>query len=154
MNKTHDYPYQYHGFWRPGGVCRIRVYEEENRPPVVLCSELPENTNTSITNMAEYLATEIIRAHFPHRFEAVEEPIIWIEYYGFLYGESTASYARVSFDSYRPSLVTNGCGNPRLRIGRPHWQHLRRQDVEVLIQQPLDEHSRGSITHEQRTSWR
>ena len=150
MRKTHDYHYQYHGFWRPGGVCRVRIYEEEDRPPVVLCSELPENTNTSITNMAESLAAEIIRAHFPDRFEAVDEPIIWIEYYGFLYGESAASYARVSFDSYRPCLTTNGSGGPRVRIGRPQWKHLRRQEVEALIQQPLDEPALGSAVREQR----
>ncbi len=149
MRKTHDSHYQYHGFWRPGGICRIRIYEEEDRPPVVLCSELAENTNTSVTNMAEYLAAEIIRAHFPLRFESVEEPIIWIEYYGFLYGESAACYARVSFDSYRPCPVTNASGNPRLRLGRPHWRHMSQADVETLIGQPLDGPAPRSVTGEQ-----
>ncbi|HVA88573.1 MAG TPA: hypothetical protein VNL71_01905 [Chloroflexota bacterium] len=139
MRKTHDYRYQYHGFWRPGGICRIRVFEEEDRPPVVLCSELPDNPNTSITNMAEYLAAEIIRAHFPQRFDATDEPIIWIEHYGLLFGEGAASYARIHFDSYRPCQVPHGSGLARLRIGRPQWEHISRADVEALIGQPLGE---------------
>jgi hypothetical protein len=29
--------------------------------------ELPQNTSTSVTNMAEYLAPELIQRHFAHR---------------------------------------------------------------------------------------
>jgi hypothetical protein len=41
--KTHDYIHHYRGYWDDGGVCRIRIYEAEDREPVVICSELPEN---------------------------------------------------------------------------------------------------------------
>ncbi|HVA88572.1 MAG TPA: hypothetical protein VNL71_01900 [Chloroflexota bacterium] len=150
MRKTHDYRYQYHGFWRPGGICRVRVFEEEDHPPVVLCSELPDNPNTSITNMAEYLAAEIIRAHFPQRFDATDEPIIWIEHYGLLSGESAASYARVHFDSYRPCQVAHGSGPVRLRIGHPQWEHISRTDVEALIGHSLDE--QASVTTDERST--
>jgi len=34
-------------------------------------SELPQNRSTSVTNMAEYLAPELIQRQFPHRFEEV-----------------------------------------------------------------------------------
>ncbi|MGH2411813.1 MAG: hypothetical protein ACRDGS_15840 [Chloroflexota bacterium] len=154
MGKTHDYRYQYHGFWRPGGICRIRVFEEEDRPPVVLCSELPENANTSVTNMAEYLAAEIIRAHFPQRFDATDEPIIWIEHYGPLFGESAASYARVHFASYRPRQVLQPGGLMRLRIGGPQWEHICRVDVEALIGQSLDDQPPASAQDERSTGWR
>ena len=44
-------------------------------------SELPQNTSTSVTNMAEYLAPELIQRHFPHRFEELP-PAIFLEHYG------------------------------------------------------------------------
>ena len=61
--KTHDYVHRYRGYWSDGGRCRIRIYQEEGRAPVVICSQLPDNDNTSVTNMAEYLAAEVIEKH-------------------------------------------------------------------------------------------
>jgi hypothetical protein len=75
-----DYRYAYRGYHSEGGICRVRIFEQEGSVPVIIVSELTENTNTSITNMCEYLACEIIRAHFPQGFEE-EEPVIWIEHY-------------------------------------------------------------------------
>jgi hypothetical protein len=31
----------------------------------MVMGELPQNTSTSVTNMAEYLAPELIQRHFP-----------------------------------------------------------------------------------------
>jgi hypothetical protein len=61
MKKGHDYIHHYRGYWSGGGRCRIRIFLEEGQAPIVICSELPDNPNTSVTNMAEYLAAEIIR---------------------------------------------------------------------------------------------
>ena len=62
MRKTHDYTHEYRGIWRDGGRCRIEVYElgpgEPGRPAIV-CSELADNDNSSVTNMAEYLAARL-----------------------------------------------------------------------------------------------
>lgn len=63
MKKTHDYVHRYRGYWSDGGSCRIRIYREVGRPPVVICSQLPDNHNTSVTNMAKYLAAEVIQTH-------------------------------------------------------------------------------------------
>ena len=60
MRKTRDYIHEYRGYWSEGGRCRIRIYREERREPVVVCSQLADNGNTSVTNMAEYLAAEVI----------------------------------------------------------------------------------------------
>ena len=60
MNKTHDYIHHYRGYWSDGGRCRIRIYREEGRAAVVVCSQLTDNTNTSVTNMAERLVAERI----------------------------------------------------------------------------------------------
>jgi hypothetical protein len=75
MNMTHDYVHHYRGYWSDGGKCRVRIYRENGQVPVVICSQLPDNDNTSVTNMAEYLATEIIREH------ALPTPLVWIEHY-------------------------------------------------------------------------
>jgi hypothetical protein len=50
VKKTHDYIHHYRGYWSEGGKCRIRIYWEEGHAPVVICSQLPDNENTSVTN--------------------------------------------------------------------------------------------------------
>jgi hypothetical protein len=44
-----------------GGRCRVRVWlpNEERDAPVVVCSELPTNEGTSVTNAAEQLAVRL-----------------------------------------------------------------------------------------------
>jgi hypothetical protein len=67
MKKTYDYVHHYRGYWSDGGRCRIRIYREEGHAPVVICSQLQDNENTSVTNMAEYLAAEVIKERsLPH----------------------------------------------------------------------------------------
>jgi TATA-binding protein-associated factor Taf7 len=41
---------------------------------VVICSQLMENKNTSVTNMAEYLAAEVIEEH------GLTTPLTWVEH--------------------------------------------------------------------------
>jgi hypothetical protein len=53
----------------------VRVFEEAGQTPVIVMSELPQNTSTSVTNMAEYLAPELIQRHFPRRFEELPAAI-------------------------------------------------------------------------------
>jgi hypothetical protein len=40
VKKTHDYIHRYRGYWSDGGRCRIRIYHEYGRAPVVICSQL------------------------------------------------------------------------------------------------------------------
>ena len=68
LKKTHDYIHHYRGYWSDGGKCRIRIYQGNGQAPVVICSQLPDNDNTSVTNMAEYLAAEIMESR-PHIFD-------------------------------------------------------------------------------------
>ena len=75
MNKTHDYEHRYRGYWSNGGRCRVRIYRGEGEPTVVVCSQLPENDNASVTNMAEYLAAEVVEGH------GLPTPLIWMEHY-------------------------------------------------------------------------
>ena len=75
MRKMHDHIHHHRGYWSDGGKCRIRTYREEGKLPVVVCSQPPDNRNTSVTNMAEYLAAEVIEGH------GLLVPLTWVEHY-------------------------------------------------------------------------
>ena len=109
MKKTHDYIHNYRGYWSDGGRCRIRIYQDEVRAPVVMCTQLPDNDNTSVTNMAEYLAAEVIEEHKPPSL------LTWIEHYPEHEGE-IGEYSLVRFSPWTPEEVYLG-GVWRHRIG-------------------------------------
>jgi hypothetical protein len=125
VKKTHDYIHHYRGYWSDGGKCRIRIYRETGRSPVVICSQLQDNENTSVTNMAEYLAAEVIEEH------SLPTPLIWIEHYPEHEGE-IAEYSLMTFSDWELEEVCLG-GDWRLRIGVPNWSHPRPEEVEFLV---------------------
>jgi len=133
--KIHDYVHRYRGYWDDGGVCRIRIYEAEDREPVVICSELPENTNTSVTNMAEYISAEVIEEH------GLPTPLTWIEHYPRDESQRRAGLKEewdlVGFSDYEVR-ETYGSGGQRVRIGTPDWKPLSRERVEEMVDYALD----------------
>ncbi len=139
LPKTHDELYRFRGLWDEGGVCRIRIFQREGETPVVVCTELPENDNTSVTNAVEYLVAEVIAEHFPHRFE-YEEPVVWIEHYpppesGRYAGHrrtGRADYDRVTFASWTPRYEF-ARGAERITLGEPEWRPMPAHEVERLI---------------------
>ena len=124
MNKTHDYVHRYRGYWSEGGRCRIRIYQREGELPVVVCSQLPENTNTSVTNMAEYLAAEAVEGH------GLPTPLTWIEHYPEHEGR-IGEWSLVRFSSWEAEEVSLG-GVRRRRVGSPRWSHLAPEEGEGL----------------------
>ena len=125
MNKTHDYIHRYRGYWSDGGKCRIRIYREAGRAPVVICSQLPDNENTSVTNMAEYLAAEVIQEH------KIPTPLVWVEHYPEHEGE-IGEYSLVTFSHWEPEDECLG-GVWRTRIGSPRWMTARALDVANIL---------------------
>jgi hypothetical protein len=122
---THDYIHHYRGYWSGGGRCRIRIYREEGRAPMVVCSELPDNPNTSVTNMAEYLAAEVIREH------ELATPLTWIEHYPEHEGE-IGECSLVEFSDWQTVEVCLG-GAWRYRVGSPRWSPLGPQAAKDLL---------------------
>lgn len=122
--KIHDYVHRYRGYWSDGGKCRIRIYQEEGQDPVVICSQLPENKNTSVTNMAEYLAAEVIEKH------GLPTPLTWIEHYPEHRGKP-CEYSLVRFSSWERREVCLG-GVWRYRVGSPCWSPSWPEEVERL----------------------
>ena len=128
MHLMADYIHHYRGYWSDGGECRIRIYREDGQAPVeapvVICSQLQENDNTSITNMAEYLAADVIEEH------SLPTPLRWIEHYPEHEGE-IGEYSLVDFSCWKLEEILLG-GVWRLRVGRPRWSHLDPAEVEKM----------------------
>jgi hypothetical protein len=91
----------------------------------VICTQLPDTPNTSVTNMAEYLAAEVIEEH------SLPTPLTWIEHYP-EHEEEIGEYSLVTFSEWEHKEVCLG-GMWRLRIGVPSWSHLCLEEVEILL---------------------
>lgn len=126
MKKTHDDTHHYRGSWRDGGCCRIAIYlpegGETDRRPVIVASKLEENAGSSVTNMAEYLAAEIVARHFPHLLDSPSDggqPVIWLEHYPPGRGVP-GEYDRVTFAPWRIRAAWLGA-TMRPTFGTPAW---------------------------------
>jgi hypothetical protein len=128
---THDYMHHYRGYWSDGGKCRIRIYQEVGHAPVVICSQLQDNENTSVTNMAEYLAAEVIKEH------KLPTPLTWIEHYPEHEG-AVGEYSLVRFSSWELTEVCLG-GVCRCRVGSPVWSSLNIEKVGSLLRAGTNE---------------
>ncbi len=136
--KTRDELYPFRGYWSSVGVCRIRVFEVRDRPPVIVATEIPENESTSITNLAEYLAAEVIARYFPQRFDD-PEPVVWLEHYARATGgclpprpAGMSDVDRVTFSRWTPRpLVSQGVR--RVQLGEPAWAPVSVEELERLI---------------------
>jgi hypothetical protein len=140
VKKTHDYIHHYRGYWSDGGKCHIRIYREDGHAPVVICSQLQDNENTSVTNMAEYLATEVIKEL------KLPTPLTWIEHYPEHEG-AIGEYSLVRFSGWELEEVCLG-GIWRFRIGVPSWSHLRPEEVEFLVRDRTGEQRPPSIVEQ------
>jgi hypothetical protein len=135
--KLLDTTHQYRGYHSDGGLCRIEVYTVAGLPPLVVATELPGNDNTSVTNLAEYLAAEVAERYLTADLTAGHDPpFIWVEHYPRDEVDRRAGLREtrdlVTFSHYRRELVGSG-RRWRYRIGGPDWRHLSRQEFEVLL---------------------
>jgi hypothetical protein len=136
---TDDYLYPFRGLWTADGLCRIRTFEHTGAVPFVIATELPENASTSITNMAEYLAAEVLERHFPERI-GLRWPMVWIEHYPQrAMGREIIreQYDLVTFEGDVPKFVRAG-NQWRRSLGTPSWSHLAKETLENMIFQELD----------------
>ncbi len=108
--------------------CRIRMYRPDAGTVVVVATELPDNPGVSITNWAEYLATEIRRVYLTQG-----EALIWIEHYV----ERPSRFdkratIKETFD--RVLMRWNGYS-----YEEPEWKKFDRAGVERLIREPFED---------------
>ena len=147
-----DERHVYEGYWSPGAVCRVRIYAGTPATaglPVVIVTQVPENQNTSITNLCEYLAAEILTRYLPQQ-DGAEPPYVYIEHYPDdcqypqIYhpgGRHQASYAQehfeyVTFEHTNPDRTVVFGPRERWKFGQPVWRRIEQAELEALIGQP------------------
>jgi hypothetical protein len=130
MRLTKHYVHEYDGWVGPGGECVIRIYEAKDKTPVFICSGIRTNLNTSISNICEILALEVVERYAPHliprhllagRRALIQPPFLWFIHYPARFksvndreraarGEYVLPSLRewiweVTFASYRPWVI-------------------------------------------------
>jgi hypothetical protein len=124
-----DYIHPYKDAGGNPAHCRIRIYlpEDMRDTPVVVCSELPNNPGGSITDSAEVIAAEVIRAN------ELPTPLVWIEHWPEESAYEQESFELVVFTNYEVTERAPYLGEDRAWIGEPAWKSLDRAIVEVLV---------------------
>ena len=109
--------------------CRVRIYlpDDPGDALVVICSELPNNPGGSITNSAETIAAEVIRAN------ELPTPLVWIEHWPGENTEGQETFELVVFSSYEVAERAPYLGETRAWIGNATWKTLDRTAVELLV---------------------
>jgi hypothetical protein len=132
----HDSVLRMEGSRMGGGVCRIRIFRS-NAPgdaPVVVCSELPDEPGEPAANirlLAEHIAGQVVRRHFPGGVPNLPRPVIWIEQYLTFEGDPL-EFALVDFAFWRPrpaGLGTDG----HVALGTARRQPISAEDVRGLV---------------------
>src|SRR2546427_9791448 len=96
--------------------CWLRIYTTPGQT-MVLATEVDDNPGTSITNMAEHLATEVTRT-----FGLSLDALVWIEHYPARRVVGGRPRLAASFD-----LVTFTCTPQGLRA--PQWRRITQVEV-------------------------
>ena len=107
------------------GLTRVRIYN--TIPPVAIASELPDNPGQSVTNAAEFLWPQIIRAYLPERMED-ETPAIMVEHYSHLHDSQHNDYSQVLFEKPTPRIVSRN-RRQMLSYGEPDWLSIGREEL-------------------------
>ena len=100
-----------------------------------MLSELPSNNNTSVTNLVECLAAEVLTRYLPERI-GQELPFHCIEHYPKVPGSNLPeSFDLVTFDLTVPER-RSGHGKDRLSLGTPQWRRITCRDLEIMFGKP------------------
>jgi hypothetical protein len=108
--------FAYCGFHGCPSVCGLDIQPLANDRTVVICTELPDNPGTSVTNFAEDLATLVCR-----RFRIASDKLVWIEHYP----PSASHGPKADWD--RVEFSWDGdC------FQQPRWRPMRSEDWKQL----------------------
>jgi hypothetical protein len=135
MRESYMYPFQ--GYWGGDAHCHLAVYDHGGKV-IVIATEPESNQGASITNMAEYLATQVW-----HEVGAPAlEHFMWIERYpdrAFVAGRPALeeSFDLVTFTATQPHAyaVADQRQYPTV-LREPQWKPITQADVEELIGEP------------------
>jgi len=137
MERTIDYIRACPGYWQRDYRCRIEVYEGPDLTPVIVCTPLPDAAGDLPIVHHDHLAAEVIRAHFPHFFDALDEPLVWIDHNPRPHPRHSwpgdTAYRRVTFDRYTPRDERLWAGTPLRAIGTATIGVMSRAAVAELL---------------------
>lgn len=135
MSLIHEEIYRFAGFWECDSCCRVRVYERADDVLIVVFSELcgdlallGENNGTSITNMAETLATAW-RRRYPGR------AVVFVEHYparGYCTVRNGVTVYQIGETFDRVQFLWSN--RHQTYHGTPDWTHLGRDGAEALLE--------------------
>jgi len=132
MHLAKDYTHPYKGDAGIRSRCRVRLYlpYDDKDAAVVICSELPDNPGTSVTNAAEQIAAEIIVGF------RLPAPPVWIEHCPLEVTDGRdETFELVVFAHYDVQKVFRGRGPLHKELGPPTRNPLDRKTVETLVGQ-------------------
>ena len=115
-NKIADKMIKYRGYGPFIGLCRLRIYKESGRKPVIIVTQFPDNPGTSITNVAEGLARQV----YVQELKRPDQGMTWIEHYT---QDDTVpeSYMLVTFRQVGEEFSD------------PKWEDLTVDQVQALV---------------------
>jgi hypothetical protein len=124
--KTMDFSLRYRGYHGTPSCCRVRVWEQAGKPPVVLATELESNAGTSVTNRIEVIATMVYQM-----LERPETGLVFIEHYE----ERTWTGGRTLLPERFARVEMEWTRNKG--FVSPRWSTLTRAEVEHIVSGPV-----------------
>ena len=123
MRMTRDEEFTYKGKFDYACRCRLRIWEAEGRPPVIVFSQLHDYYGPSVTNRIEWLAWEVWGQYL-----GFVESMVVLQHYpdrGPWEGGVPARAGTVDIVTFSPCL--------RGSLTTPHWQEITRNGAASLL---------------------
>jgi hypothetical protein len=126
-------PFEFKGLGGRRAWCRLEVIPLKEGRTAVIATEVEDNSGTSVTNVAEHLASFAC-----DRFQIDPDRLVWIEHYGYG-GWRERTYDLVTFSRRQPERMQ--WAEPVLRhqpsgwpghFEEPEWRPMRDEDWQSL----------------------
>ena len=112
--------FEYRGFHGCPSVCDLDIRSLANGKTLVICTEVPDNRGTSVTNFAEELATLVCK-----QFGIVPDSLVWVEHYP----RGVAHGRLPDWDLVTFTLAGDGTN---FHFESPQWRPMRDEDWKQL----------------------
>jgi hypothetical protein len=132
--------FAFRGFHGRRAVCDLEIVPLRDGRTLVIATERANNPGTSITNVAEHLAS-----HVCDRFGIEPDKLVWVEHYGYPRSGSQRerTYDLVTFErrppeyiAWSPSVLSGHPDGWPGYFGEPEWRPMRPEDWQSLGVQP------------------
>lgn len=131
--------FKYRGFNGRTARCRLELIPLSDDRTVVIATEVIDNAGTSVTNVAEYLASFVC-----DQFDIDPNKLVWLEHYGYG-GRHARTYDLVTFDRRVPERIQWSQAVLRYHpdgwpgyFEEPQWRPMTDNDWQGLGLQPRE----------------